>query len=218
MTEDVDDTPGSPGSATDPAHLSGSFERDVAPLRMDLYRYALHCTGNPTDAEDLVQDTMLNAFRAYDRLRTDTHLKAWLLKIMRNAWITNYRTAARRPPETLLDDVSQIHAHSAATTVASGNGSAENEVLRSMIESDLAAAFGRLSEEMRITLFYVTVGGMRCQDVAQIMGVPTNTILTRMHRGKYALRRSLSEFAEEATQHPRLADMVPVTWCGKGQS
>jgi RNA polymerase sigma-70 factor, ECF subfamily len=197
MTDNVDHTAGPPDTAAELADLSGSFERNVAPLRMDMYRYALHCTRNPADAEDLVQDTMLNAFRAYDGLRTNACLKAWLMTIMRNAWISKYRITTRRPPETLLSDVSRGQSSSAAPIVALGSNSAESEVLRYVLDPDLAVAFARLSDEMRTTMFYVAVGGMRCQDVAKIMGVPMNTVLTRVHRSKNALRRSLSELSEE---------------------
>ena len=174
-----------------------SFDELVRRYRRRVYNLVRALTSGDSEAEDLVQDTMLNAFRAYDGLRTNACLKAWLMTIMRNAWISKYRTTTRRPPETLLSDVSRGQSGSAATIVALGSNSAESEVLRYVLDPDLAVAFGRLSDEMRTTMFYVAVGGMRCQEVAKIMGVPINTVLTRVHRSKNALRRSLSELSEE---------------------
>lgn len=189
-----------------PDNLSGSFERDVMPLRAGLFRYALRLTSNHADAEDLVQDTMLKAFRGYDRLRPETYLKAWLFTVMKNTWISNYRAAGRRLPETLMDDVTDADFTSASISGAVEVRSAESEVLRHDIDPHLVAALGGLSEEMRTTVFHVVVEGMRSKDVAKLLGVPVNTVLTRMYRSRRALRRSLTGYDE---LHPRAGARRP---------
>lgn len=194
MTDDTD-AKGKRVEDAQPDHLSGSFERDVVPLRADLYRHALSLTRNHADAEDLVQDTMLKAFRGYDRLRPDTLLKAWLFTIMKNTWISNFRAAGRRPSEMLWGDVGDADFTSVTTAGAVEADSAETEVLRHEIDPHLVAAVGDLSEEMRATVFHVVVEGMLCRDVAELLGISTNTVLTRMHRSRRALRRSLDRAA-----------------------
>jgi RNA polymerase sigma-70 factor (ECF subfamily) len=195
MNDDAVGTAADDGrDAAVPTSLTGSFEHDVLPLQSELYGYAYGLTRNRADAEDLVQDTLLKAFGAYGRLRPESFVKSWLLTIMKNTWISDHRAASRRP-ETLLGDVSE-----ALPNVASDGHlsqcSAETELLRHAVDSDLAAAMEDLSDEMRTTVFHVVVQDMLCREVAELMGVPINTVLTRMHRSRRALRRSLADNAE----------------------
>lgn len=182
-----------------PTRLSGVFETDVTPqLRAEMYRVALGLTRNRADAEDLLQDTMLKAFRGYGQLRPETFLKAWLYTIMRNTWISNSRKAARRPSESPLDElVDSARFNRSAISTGQNVNSAENDVLQHVVDPDLLAAFTKLSEEMRTTMFYAVVKGMSCRDVAELMGVSVNTVLTRVHRSKKSLRRSLAEIADQ---------------------
>ena len=183
--------------------LTGSFDDDVAPLRAELHRYAVNLTRNSPDAEDLVQETMLKAFKAYGRLRPETFVKAWLFTIMRNTWFSSCRVSQRRP-EVLLADMTDVdHRPTVADTHASS--SAEQEVLREEIDPDLVAALTGLSEEMRATVFHVVVGDMLCRDAAELLGVSTNTVLTRMHRSRHALRRALTESDGLKGHDPRRA-------------
>jgi len=186
-----------------PDHLTGSFDEDVAPLRAELHRYAMGLTRNSPDAEDLVQDTMLKAFKAYDRLRPETFLKAWLFTIMRNTWSSTCRTAKLRP-EVLLADMTDVD-HRPTVADAHASSSAEDELLRDEIDPELMAALTGLSEEMRATVFHVVVGDMLCRDAAELLGVSTNTVLTRMHRSRHALRRALTKTEAPAGHVPRRA-------------
>lgn len=186
-----------------PSHLTGSFDEDVAPFRAELHRYAVSLTRNSPDAEDLVQDTMLKAFKAYDRLRPETFLKAWLFTIMRNTWFSTCRTAKLRP-EVLLADMADVDQRPTVAD-AHATSSAEDELLREEIDPELMAALAGLSEEMRATVFHVVVGDMRCRDAAELLGVSTNTVLTRMHRSRHALRRALAKADGPAGHVPRRA-------------
>ncbi|MEU0496512.1 RNA polymerase sigma factor [Mycobacterium sp. NPDC006124] len=171
-----------------PVRLTGSFDDDVASQRPELHRYATRLTRNSCDAEDLVQETLLRAFKAYGRLRSDTYVTAWLFTIARNTWFSMCRASNRRP-EVLLADVGD-RAATAAEAVMSA--SAEVEALRDEIDPDLVAALAGLSQEMRATVFHVVLGDMLCRDAADLLGVSTNTVLTRMHRSRRALRRALT--------------------------
>ncbi len=174
-----------------------SFERDVLPVAGDLYRRALAYTKNDAHADDLVQETLLKAYKAFDKLRLETHLRAWLLCIMRNTWINNYRADLRRPVETLVGDIADGQLDS---VVPHGSGhvlSAEHQALRHMLDPELAAALLTLSEDMRETVYYVAVLGMKCREEAELMGVPAGTLLSRMHRIRTNLRRSLGMDARD---------------------
>ncbi|MCX2929852.1 sigma-70 family RNA polymerase sigma factor [Mycobacterium sp. CVI_P3] len=162
------------------------FERDILPLAGDLYRRAVGYTKNSADAEDLVQDTMMKAFNAFDMLREDTHFLAWLLRIMRNTWISNYRARLRRPAESLVGELDD------GTECAL---SAEAQVFRQLLDPDLSAALSALSTEMRETLYWVAVEGMTYREAADIMGVPEGTVMSRMHRGRTSMRRALGDAA-----------------------
>lgn len=163
-----------------------SFERDVLPLAPELYRRAVGYTKNAADAEDLVQETLLKAYNAFDRLRADTYLRAWLLRIMRNAWISDYRARLRRPAESLVGEVDDGTDHAV---------SAENQVFRHLLDPDVSAALFALSTEMRETLYWVAVEGMSYRETAEIMGVPEGTVMSRMHRSRASMRRSLGDAA-----------------------
>lgn len=190
-----------PMTASRPDRLTGSFDDDVAPLRAELHRYAVGLTRNSPDAEDLVQDTMLKAFKGYGKLRPETFVRAWLFTIMRNTWFSSCRTAKRRP-ETLVADMTDVdHRPTVADTHATS--SAEQHVLSEEIDPELVAALTGLSEEMRATVFHVVVGDMLCRDAAELLGVSTNTVLTRMHRSRHALRRALAKADDPEGYDPR---------------
>ena len=162
------------------------FERDVLPLTAELYRRAVGYTNNAADAEDLVQETLLKAFNAFDRLRDDTYLRAWLLRIMRNTWISDYRARLRRPAESLVGEFDDAAEHEM---------SAENQVFRHRLDPDVSAALLSLSAEMRETLYWVAMEGMTYREAADIMGIPEGTVMSRMHRGRASMRRSLGDAA-----------------------
>ena len=162
------------------------FERDVLSLTADLFRRALGYTKNAADAEDLVQETMLKAYNAFDRLCEDTQFRAWLFRIMRNVWISDYRTRLRRPAENLVDEFDDVAEHVM---------SAENQVFRHLLDPDVSAALMSLSADMRETLYWVAIEGMTYREAADIMGVPEGTVMSRMHRSRASMRRSLSTAA-----------------------
>lgn len=191
----------SPTVATDLSatliRLSGDFEQDVLPFRTQLYRYALSRTKNAADAEDLLQETMLSAFTAYGGLRPDSHLKSWLMTIMRNTWIDGYRVASRRPVETTLDDAIDAQA-AMSSAVTRDRRSAESRLLDADFDPDVVDAMGCLSEPMRRTVFLVAVMGLGSREAARVLGVSPGTVLTRMHRSRDTLRRKLSGRHPEA--------------------
>ena len=182
-----------------PVRLTGSFERDVLPYRTQLFHYALSRTKNVADAEDLVQDTMLSAFRAYPGLRPESHVKSWLFTIMRNTWIDGHRLSSRRPVETPMDDTTDSKTASSSPPIRD-HRSAESQALDVHFDPDVAEAMGSLSESMRETVFLVAVVGLDSRDAARVLGVSPGTVLTRMHRSRQTLRGQLI-----ARHAPRIA-------------
>jgi RNA polymerase sigma-70 factor, ECF subfamily len=177
-------------SSTDD-ELERRFERDVLPLTGDLRWRAWSYTRNAADAEDLVQETLLKAFRAFDRFREDTHLRAWLVSIMRNTWISNHRTSQRRPTEVLSGDIADGLLDAVALPGTAHALSAEHQALRHVLDPELAEALQALSADIRETLYYVAVCGMSGREVAEVMGVPEATVLSRMYRARIKLRQSI---------------------------
>jgi RNA polymerase sigma-70 factor (ECF subfamily) len=169
--------------------VMAAFERTVLPLAGDLHRRAYTYTHNVADAEDLVQETLLRAFRAFDRLGEDPQLKAWLLCILRNVWISKHRALRSRPPESLVGTLGDDQWDMAAD----GAHSAEHLVLRDMPDPTVRAALSALPDPVRLTVYYIAVVGMSCREVAAVMDVPEGTVMSRMHRGRLRLRRSLHD-------------------------
>src|SRR5882757_2479354 len=169
----------------DPAAL---FIRDVLPLVDQLYRAALRYTRIPTDAEDLVQETMAKAYAGFHSFRAGTNLRAWLFRILTNTWISSYRTAQRRPDEVLAADVTDVRL-SAATP------SAELAALEAMVDEDVRDALQALPEAQRLVVYYADVEGFRYKEIAAIMDMPLGTVMSRLHRGRKNLRALLIEVA-----------------------
>jgi RNA polymerase sigma-70 factor (ECF subfamily) len=186
--DDIDSSAPRSAMALDPDRR---FERDVLPLVGDLERRAWGYTKNSADAEDLVQETLLKAYKALARLSGDTQLRAWLMCIMRNTWISNYRTGLRRPAEVLIGDIAGSQLDPAGSRGSGHAVSAEHQALHHVLEPDLAEALLSLSEDARETIYHIAVRGMGCQEAAEAMGVPVGTVLSRMHRTRIKLRRSL---------------------------
>jgi len=184
-------------AATDGAALRERFERDVLPLLPSLYGAAMRMTHNPTDAEDLVQDTYLRAYRGFAGFKEGTNLKAWLYRILTNSFINSYRKRQREPqtvdgPEDL--DEWYLYDRLGGRSV---EASAENEVLDRIPDADVKAALESLSENFRLAVLLADVEGFSYKEIAEIMDVPIGTVMSRLHRGRKALEKALWETAKE---------------------
>jgi RNA polymerase sigma-70 factor (ECF subfamily) len=184
-------------AATDDAALRERFERDVLPLLPSLYGAAMRMTRNPTDAEDLVQDTYLRAYRGFSGFKEGTNLKAWLYRILTNNFINTYRKRQREPqtvdgPEDM--DEWYLYDRLGGRSV---EASAENEVLDQIPDADVKAALESLSENFRLAVLLADVEGFSYKEIAEIMDVPIGTVMSRLHRGRKALEKALWETAKE---------------------
>ena len=163
-----------------------------------LYSAALRMTRNPSDAEDLVQETYLKAYRAFASFTEGTNLKAWLYRILTNTYINTYRAAKRRPEISDVEDVEELYLYRRLSpTVGAGFGrSAEDEVLDSFTDDAVKAALESLPDPFRIAVLLADVEGFSYKEIAEITEVPIGTVMSRIHRGRRALQKALLEFAQ----------------------
>lgn len=182
---------------TDKKALEERFEQEALPLLDQLYGGALRLTRNPTDAEDLVQETYMKAFKNFHSFKPGTNLKAWLYRIMTNSYINTYRKQQRRPLETSADDVTDYQLLSTSQHDSTGLQSAEVEALKRMPNTKITEALNGLSDDNRMVVYYADVEGLAYKEIAEIMGTPIGTVMSRLHRGRKQLRKALKEVAKE---------------------
>ena len=173
------------------------FEQQALPLMPQLYGAALRWTRNPTDAEDLVQEAMAKAFVAWGQYQQGTNLKAWLYRIMTNTHINSYNKKAKDPSKGGLDELEDWQLGDATSLTATTSRSAELEALDNLPSEIIRKSLMEIPEEFRMVVYYAVVDGLPYAEIAEIMGTPVGTVMSRLHRGKKLLRVLLAEYAKE---------------------
>lgn len=177
--------------------LKNRFTEEAMPLLDQLYGGALRMTRNPQDAEDLVQETYLKAYKAFDRFTPGTNLKAWLYRIMTNTYINTYRKKQRRPLVTSADEVTDNQLYTSSSHDSTGLESAEVEALKQMPNSRISEALNSLNEDYRMVVYYADVEGLAYKEIAEVMDIPLGTVMSRLHRGRKQLREMLKDVAHD---------------------
>lgn len=173
-----------------------TFAEDTEQFMASLYSAALRMTRSPADAEDLVQETYLKAYRGYASFKAGTNLKAWLYRILTNTFINSYRAKKRHPEETELEEVEDFYLFRrlGGLEAAAAGRSAEDEALDTITDDEVKSAVESLPESFRMAVLLADVEGFSYKEIAEIMDVPIGTVMSRLHRGRRALQKALHDF------------------------
>lgn len=174
------------------------FEEEALQHAQSLYGAALRMTRSPADAEDLVQETYLRAFRAWRQFEPGTNLKAWLFRILTNLYITSYRRRQREPSMVSAADAEDFDLYaSLANSRDASARSAESIVLEGLVDDDVKQALSDLPEQFRMAVLLADVEGFSYREIADMLDIPIGTVMSRLHRGRKALQRALMGLAVE---------------------
>lgn len=187
------------------------FAEQAMPFMDKLYAAAMRMTRNPADAEDLVQETYLRAYRGFGGFKEGTNLKAWLYRILSNTFINIYRAKQRRVEEAQLDDVEEYSLYRRIGGLESEMASRtpEAEILDAMPEEVVKAALEDLPEQFRLAVLLADVEGFSYKEISEITEVPVGTVMSRLHRGRKRLQSSLYELAKERKLVPKPVSAAP---------
>jgi RNA polymerase sigma-70 factor, ECF subfamily len=191
-------------AAARPASSQADFEQQVGPYLAQLYPAALRLTKNASDAEDLVQETLAKAYIGFHQFTPGTNLRAWLHKILANAFVNSYRKTRREPalaPDPELPDGWQ-QVNDAFAPVAR---SAEAEALDRLGDSEVLRALRDLPSDFRTAVYLADIEGYPYREVAAMMGTPIGTVMSRLHRGRDRLRRALAAYGPSGRSAPATA-------------
>jgi RNA polymerase sigma-70 factor (ECF subfamily) len=174
-----------------------TFADQAMPLMSSLYSAAMRMTRNPADAEDLLQETYLRAYRGFGGFEQGTNLKAWLYRILTNTYINQYRAKKRRFDETELDEAEDLYLYrrlGGLEAVTAGR-SAEDELMDWFTDAEVKTAIENLPEQFRMAVLLADVEGFAYKEIAEILDIPIGTVMSRLHRGRKSLQKQLFEFA-----------------------
>ena len=171
-----------------------AFEKEALPHMDALYRTALRMTKNVGDAEDLVQEALVKAYRFWDKFETGSNCRAWLFKIMTNVFINEYRSKSRSPMSVNVDDIDDNYLYGQLAANSDGDNP-EKELFARMLDDDVKKAIDELPEDFRIVVVLSFIEGFSYQEIAEIADLQLGTVKSRLHRGRKLLQKELLDYA-----------------------
>ncbi len=178
------------------------FEELATPYMPALHAAALRMTRNPADAEDLVQETYLKAYKSFHQFESGTNLRAWLYRILTNSFINRYRLKRRSPDEVKLEDIADLYMYRKISDERLGPKSAEAEFLEHLPDKAVSDALDSLPDIFRIPVILADIDGFHYKEIADIVDIPIGTVMSRLYRGRRALEKRLHDFAAERGYGP----------------
>lgn len=175
------------------------FTHDAMQHAPQLFSTAMRMTRNRSDAEDLVQETFIKAWRSFTTYQQGTNLRAWLFRIMTNTYINKYNAQQRKPTETELDDVEELFLYKRLGAVDQSqlSQSAEDQMLSLFTDDEVKKALEELPDQFRIPVLMSDVEGFSYKEIAEILEIPLGTVMSRLHRGRKSMQKMLYEYAKE---------------------
>ena len=196
-------SPAEVGPVETPDERDARFEADAMQYLDQLYAAALRMTRNPADAEDVVQETYAKAYGSFHQFTPGTNLKAWLYRILTNTYINSYRKKQREPQISDGENVEDWQLARAESHTSSGLKSAEMVALENLPDSDVKEALQKLPPDFRLAVYLADVEGFAYKEIAEIMGTPIGTVMSRLNRGRSQLRTLLADYAAERGLRPK---------------
>jgi RNA polymerase sigma-70 factor, ECF subfamily len=196
-TPDIDSTSSDLAEVETTDERHERFERDALQYLDQLYAAALRMTRNPADAEDVVQETYAKAYASFHQFTPGTNLKAWLYRILTNTYINSYRKRQREPQLSDGENVEDWQLARAESHTSSGLKSAEMVALENLPDTDVKGALQQLAPDFRLAVYLADVEGFSYKEIAEIMGTPIGTVMSRLNRGRTQLRNLLAEYARD---------------------
>lgn len=178
-----------------PTRDPAAFVDQALPFADGLYAAAMRLSKNPSDAADLVQETFVKAYQSFHQYEQGTNLKAWLYRILTNTYINLYRKRSKGGFQAALDDMEDWQVGGATSLTQSATRSAEAEAIDRMPASVVKDALHAVQEEFRMAVYFADVEGLSYQEIAEIMGTPVGTVMSRLYRGRALLREKLADYA-----------------------
>src|SRR6056297_2563934 len=171
------------------------FDEEIIPHMDALYNFALRLTTDPNDAEDLVQDTIVKAYRFFSSYEKGTNAKAWMFRILKNSFINNYRKSSKKPSQVDYDEVASFYESIRAERTETSD--LEDTMYRELIDDDITNALDQIPEDFRTVVLLCDVEDFTYEEIANMLDVPIGTIRSRLHRGRNLLKAQLMEYAKK---------------------
>ncbi len=178
-------------------HRNGwNFEAAAMPFVDSLYNTAYRMARNPQDAEDLVQETYLKAYKYYDKFQEGTNFKAWLFKILKNTFINRYRKLQQQPIQNAFSEIEDAFESQVSEEVGR-IPSPEEEVLADVLDEHVQKALDELPDDYRMVILLADIEGFAYKEIAAILEIPVGTVMSRLYRGRRLLEAAMLKYARE---------------------